>query len=251
MLESTGMDIFSALIRDLTFILLSLICSAGLFMLYNRFPPAWFMSKGDPVRPSLLRKFPDGALFVSSIVILSFIFFTKDGYSLLLICEFLTMIFLVMISASDMKTGIIPDQFTAGLLFSSLFWMAYDIFLVQSADKLWYQILTTRIAAGLAGGAVLLVIGITGKLILKKDSVGMGDVKLMFACGLIADLKGIPAVFILSFLLALIPALIGIFSKRKAFDRLPFAPFISASVLIFLIFPDEIAMVSSYYGGLM
>ena len=251
MLESIGMDIFAALLQNLVFILLSVISATGLFMLYNRFPPAWFMGKDDPVRSSLLRKFPDGAVFISCLVVFSFIFFTKNSYSLILICDLFSMIFLVMISASDIRTGMIPDQFTAGLFFSSLFWIAYDIFLVQSADKAWYQILTTRFAAGLAGGAVLLIIGIAGKFILKKESVGMGDVKLMFACGLVVDLKGITAVFVLSFLLALIPALIGILSKRRTFDRLPFAPFISASVLIFLIFPEEIAMIGSYYGGLL
>ena len=204
--------------------------------------------KSVPVRSSLLRKFPDGAAFICCIVMLAFVLFVKDGYSLILICGILSMIFLVMISAADIKTGLIPDQFTAGLFFSALFWMAYDIFLVQAADKQWYEVFTTRLAGGLIGGALMLITCFAGKLLLKKESVGMGDVKLMFACGAIVDLKGIIAVYMLSFLLAFIPAIIGIIKRHKGTGTLPFAPFISAAVMITLIFPAETALIASAFG---
>ena len=248
------MDIYVILLRNMVYILLSFICSAGLFALYNRFPPAWFMERvgteATQPKPSLLRKFPDGSIYISTLTLISFVFFTRYGYSLLLLCCLLSAVFLVMISASDIKTGLIPDQFTLGLIFSSLFWMAHDIFLVSNADKEWYEVFTTRILAGSIGGGALLLIGIIGKLLMKKESVGMGDVKLLFACGLVVDLKGIAAVIAISFILALIPALTGILTRRKFFDRLPFAPFISAATVLYLLFPEQTAMIFLFNGGL-
>ncbi len=268
MVKSIGMDAFTLAIRNMAFILLAAAAAAGLFLLYNRLPPAWFMEHPSARRSgeagpepaeypdSRMRKSPDGVLFGFAITLVSFLFFLQYGYSLLLICNTVPLLFFAMIFAADLKTGIIPDPFVVGLIFSSLFWIAYDISVLVTARQPLYYAFIGRIPAALCGGAVIWLIGKIGSLLLKEDAMGMGDVKLVFACGLIVDFAGIFWIIGLSFLLAFIPAILGmIFRKRGAAvppswkrGRLPFAPFIIAAAVIYMLFPTEFAMFAAWYG---
>lgn len=273
MVKSAGMSIFSLAIRNIAFLLFVSAGSFGLYRLYNRMPPAWFMEhpgarksgSGEPAgiasgrQPSpRMAKFPDSLLFCFSITLIAFIFFIQYGYSLLLICNLAPLMFFAMIFVSDIKTRIVPDQFVLGLLFSSLFWIANDISLLLPDGRPLYLSVADRIPAALCGGAVIFLIGRIGERILRQEAIGMGDVKLIFACGLIVGFAGIFWVVILSFLLAFIPAVLGIIyrkrrsgsSKAAGLNQLPFAPFIIAATVLYMLFPAELAFIASWYGGL-
>ncbi|MHB8961874.1 MAG: prepilin peptidase [Saccharofermentanales bacterium] len=262
------MNIFSLAISNIAFLLLASSGSIGLYLLYNRMPPAWFMEHPGSREPEgealenrpiyRMKKFPDSVLFCFSVVLLSFVFFIQYGYSLLLVCNLVPLVFFALIFVADVKTGIIPDQFVAGLVFSSLFWIAYDISILLAESQPLYYSITGRLPAALFGGAAIFLIGRIGGFILKQEAMGMGDVKLMFACGLIVDFAGIFWVMALSFLLAFVPALFGIINKNRpkagtgifGSGRLPFAPFIVGAAAIYMIFPAEFAFVAAWYGGL-
>lgn len=247
------MNIFSSFLESLVFLLISTIAGGSLFFLYNHFPPAWFIDYSDQEKnnkntSSLMKKVPDGVLFISIFVIFSFLFFSIYGYSLTLICHILSFIFILLISTADIKTGIIPNPLVIGMIFTSLFWMVNDMFAVQSAEKLWYEIFTTRIMSAIIGAVILFLIAKLGVLLFKKEGMGMGDVKFIFACGLLVDMDGIFIVVILSFLLAFIPSIICAIKKRKSTGSIPFGPFISAATVIYLVLPNEFASIISWYG---
>ncbi|MHB1454225.1 MAG: prepilin peptidase [Saccharofermentanales bacterium] len=262
------MNIFALAINNIAFLLLTAAGSFGLYRLYNHMPPAWFMEHPGIAEPGSvesgmppsyrIRKFPDSILFCFSTVFLSFVFFIQYGYSLLLICNLVPLVFFAMIFVSDIKTGIIPDQFIAGLIFSSLFWIFHDISVLLASHQPLYSSLTGRIPAALCGGAIIFLMGRIGGLLLKQEAMGMGDVKLIFACGLIVDFEGIFWVIILSFLIAFIPALIGIVYKKRRIippgvfgaGQLPFAPFIVAAAILYMVFPAEFAFLAAWYSGL-
>lgn len=268
MVKSAGMSILSLAISNIAFLLLVTAEGFGLYRLYNRMPPAWFMEHPgnmDPddgtrgAQPSYrIRKFPDSVVFCFSIIFISFIFFIQYGYSLLLICNLVPLVFLAMIFVADIKTGIIPDQFVTGLIFSSLFWIFYDISILMAEHQPLYLSITGRIPAAVCGGAIFFLIGRMGSMMFKQEAIGMGDVKLISACGLIVDFAGVFWVIMLSFLLAFIPALLGIiFKKRRAagpkvfgVNQLPFAPFIVAAMIIYMMFPAEFSFLAAWYGGL-
>jgi prepilin signal peptidase PulO-like enzyme (type II secretory pathway) len=273
------MNAFAITIHNIAFLLLSTVGSIGLRMLYNRMPPAWFRehpaaaARGetppDRLEPEIfpsysLRKFPDTVLFCFSLVFFSFVFFIQYGYSLLLICNLVPLLFFGMLFAADIKTGILPDQFVVGLAFSSLLWIVYDISVLLTTGQPLYYAFSGRIPAAFSAAAILFLIGRIGSLLMKQDAMGMGDVKLIFACGLIVDFAGIFWVILLSFLLAWIPSLIGLIGrKRRAAvsdaaetagvfkaNQLPFAPFIVSASLLYMIFPAEFAWIASWYSGL-
>lgn len=252
------MNAFTIALTNFLFIGLETMVAVLLYILYNRFPLSWFLEHDssrdvvskigseDFISPRL-KKFPDSVIFCSGFIIVTFVFYLQHGFSLLFACNFLTLIFLFYIAVSDLKTRIIPDQFISGLIFVSLFWILYDMSTIYVSEAMWYEMIFSRLLGALAGGSVILLIGFIGSRLLKQEAMGMGDVKLMFACGLIIGINAIFVVLALSFILAFIPAIIQIRNnrhgrRREAFkgnNQMPFGPFIALSTILFLVFPAE------------
>jgi prepilin signal peptidase PulO-like enzyme (type II secretory pathway) len=251
------MNAFTIALTNLLFIGLEVMVAVLLYFLYNRFPLSWFLehdSNSDMVSGAgsddfispRLKKFPDSIVFCSGFVVVNFIFYLQHGFSLLFFCNLLSVIFLFYIAVSDLKTRIIPDQFISGLIFISLFWILYDMSTIYVSEAMWYEMIFSRLLGALAGGGVILLIGFVGSKLFKQEAMGMGDVKLMFACGLIIGINAIFAVLALSFMLAFIPALIQIRNSRhgrsgavKMDSQMPFGPFIAMATILFLVFPSE------------
>lgn len=251
------MNAFTIALTNLLFIGLEVMVAVLLYILYNRFPLSWFLehdSNSDKVSSvgsddfisPRLKKFPDSIVFCSGFVAVNFIFYLQHGFSLLFFCNLLSVIFLFYISVSDIKTRIIPDQFISGLIFVSLFWILYDMSTIYVSQYMWYEMIFSRLLGAVTGGGVILLIGFVGSKLIKQDAMGMGDLKLMFACGLIIGINAIFVVLALSFMLAFIPAIIQIRNSRnnrkgvvKKDNQMPFGPFIAMSTILFLVFPSE------------
>jgi len=130
---------------------------------------------------------------------------------------------LIGITATDLETGYIPDLFTlpgmaAGLLFSALA-------PALQGQEIWHQGLW-RSAAGLfLGGGILLLTGILGNWIYKKDSMGGGDIKLIAMLGAFLGMKNVMLVFLLGPILALPFALYVKLARKK--ETIPYGPFLA------------------------
>ena len=259
------MEIFIRILSNILFLAAGLLGSIGAFLLYNRLPPAWFLDYGenvpkavnDPARPSpRMKRFPEGIWFCVILLFVFFLFYIQCGLSLLLVCNLFSVFFLSYVCVADVKTRIIPDQFIIGLLFASLLFMVDDLSFIQESGGTWYRGILMRLLGGAAGGLILWLVKTLGSALFKQEAVGMGDVKLLFACGLLAGFSGVFWVIALSFLFAFLPALNRLIhltqSKQHpaSAKQLPFAPFIVAATTLYLLFPAEFAFVSHWYGNL-
>jgi leader peptidase (prepilin peptidase)/N-methyltransferase len=82
---------------------------------------------------------------------------------------------------------------------------------------------------------ILWFIAVLGKLIFRKDAMGMGDVKLM---GAIGAYLGWPSVLftlmVSSFLGAIVGVSLVLTGKKEMQSRIPFGPYIALAALIWM-----------------
>ena len=94
----------------------------------------------------------------------------------------------------------------------------------------------------LIGFGVMLFIGLFGKLLYKKESLGGGDMKLFGALGLCTGIDGIIAIFILTTLISAGHTIYLLARKRiKMTDHRPMVPYIAVSAGIYLVLLHEIS----------
>ena len=127
---------------------------------------------------------------------------------------------LVIISVSDISYYIIPDEVL--IFFSGYFIIVNTI--VNGVLSSLFQVLSGLVLFAFMYGIMLL-----GNFIFKKDTLGGGDIKLMFVVGLVINpFLGIVVIFISS-LLALPVSLVILLVKKE--NLVPFGPFIVTSFL--------------------
>ena len=93
----------------------------------------------------------------------------------------------------------------------------------------------------IAGGGILGVIALISLLLLKKEGMGGGDIKLMAMTGFFVGWE----ITLLSLILAVYMAAIVIllliaFKLLKRGDHIPFGPFLSIGIIISLLFSEDI-----------
>ena len=127
---------------------------------------------------------------------------------------------LTIISVSDMTYYIIPDEV---LIFFSAYFLII-IAITEGVMPALFHILSGIVLFGFMYGIMLL-----GNKIFKKETLGGGDIKLMFVVGLIENpFLGIVIIFLSSFL-ALPISLLILWKKKE--NLVPFGPFIVTSFL--------------------
>ena len=130
---------------------------------------------------------------------------------------------LIGVTATDFETGYIPDLFSlpgmaAGLIFSAWIPALHD-------QTIWYQALWRSAAGLLLGGGILLLTGVIGNWIYKKDSMGGGDIKLIAMLGAFLGMQKVLLVFLLGPILALPFALYVKFASKE--ETIPYGPFLA------------------------
>ena len=127
--------------------------------------------------------------------------------------------YLSSVTVNDVKRREIPDLTT--IVFSLLF-----------IAVIWWFDGPSGLLAGAIGAVVPAVLLLVAMLI-KKNSVGLGDIKMVAACGLICGFPGVFFVMFRAALAILVYSLIMlIFKKLKLKSELPFAPFLLFGALI-------------------
>ncbi len=161
-----------------------------------------------------------GILFATSY----FIF----GFSYELILALIISSFLVIVIVSDINYLIIPDEVT--------FFFCLLLFLIKIfVEGLWNALLS--LGSGVFLFLIMYLIMIIGNLLFKKESMGGGDVKLMFFVGMIiGPILGMFSIF-LSSLIAL-PLSLMVYVKDKN-NVIPFGPFILISLYVIMLFGIE------------
>lgn len=154
-------------------------------------------------------------------LIWGYILFTKFGFILYYFSIYLLINILLIIAIIDYKTKYIPDILILVLLALGM-WTMFVI-----PDVSFYNPLLTSII-------LFLVLLIANKV--SKDSIGMGDVKLIPVISLFLGFSNIFSVIFISLLLSLIFGVILIIKDKKDIKtEIPFVPFIFIGVLLNLL----------------
>jgi leader peptidase (prepilin peptidase) / N-methyltransferase len=92
-------------------------------------------------------------------------------------------------------------------------------------------------AGSILGGGSLWLVAWIGYWIMKRDAMGGGDIKLMFALGLfLGGAKVLLAIFLASFL----GAIAGLAMRGASFEERPFGPWLALGSLIALVYGDAL-----------
>ena len=156
--------------------------------------------------------------------------FLLYGFTLLTPIYWLAIAGLILGTFIDIWHMILPDRITIGgmILFPVLSALVPAL---HGAENFSGGIIKSLV--GLAAGFGLFwIVRITGGAVLKKEALGLGDVKLMGAVG---ALLGWQAVLYVTFISAFTGALIGLIlialRRRDLQSRIPYGPYISAAAV--------------------
>ena len=144
---------------------------------------------------------------------------------------------LIIISFIDLKEQIVPDVISLpGIVLGFIisFFVPYISFINSGLGIL-------------VGGGIILIIGLAGSVIFKKEAMGGGDVKLAAMIGAFLGWRYIIISLFLGFFLGAIVGIVLILSKIKSReDVVAFGPFIVLGSLITLLCGEKIL---SWYLG--
>jgi leader peptidase (prepilin peptidase)/N-methyltransferase len=144
---------------------------------------------------------------------------------------------LIIIAFIDLNEQIVPDIISlpgivVGFILS--FFVPYISFINSALGVL-------------VGGGIILIIGLAGSVIFKKEAMGGGDVKLAAMIGAFLGWRYIMISLFLGFFLGALAGIFLILSKIKSReDTVPFGPFIVLGSFITLLWGEEI--ISWYIG---
>jgi leader peptidase (prepilin peptidase)/N-methyltransferase len=152
---------------------------------------------------------------------------------------FMTILFAVLAIASfiDYKTRIIPPILPIIL---TILGFAFSILKALTLSESLWIALWNSLLGFLIGGLFLFAAAILGRLILKKETMGGGDIKLMAGAGACLYWERVLLADILAFFIAAFVGLVLILCKK--IDRktyIPFVPFLAGGVYIAALLPQK------------
>lgn len=167
--------------------------------------------------------------------------YLRFGFAWQLLVYMALVSLLIVISAIDFKTMEIPN----GLIIAGF--VVGAIQLIVTVFSGLFGNWTSYVIGLFAGGLPLLLIALIAGILLKREAMGGGDVKLMAFCGFIIGWKlVIPAYLIGIIVGAVISVLLMALGRKKRGDEIPFGPFLSLGVVLSVFFGD--ALIDWYLG---
>lgn len=203
--------------------------------LFGKFPEKWLQDYGvketDPdYRVSKrMRPVPEGiaACVICAIFYIVAVIFCANSYivtfkPLHLLVIVLLIPDLVLVMMSDKLNRIIPDQFSVYIALVGVISVISDITegsVWFTPEAKWYLPILNKVIASVIGGGVIWLIGVVSITFFGKESIGMGDMRLLFATGLITGCYGIIVLIYVSIFTALIWAIPLLIRKRRRIAR--------------------------------
>lgn len=146
------------------------------------------------------------------------------GFTLELITAIIFVSSLIIIIISDIEHMIILDEV---LIIASFGIIIVDLFSIGAYET------SLRVVAGIGAFLTMLLVKKTGDLMFKQESLGGGDIKLMFLIGLVIGYPmAVCNIFFATFIAFPIALFLLIFKKDNI---IPFGPFLSMSGIILYI----------------
>lgn len=167
----------------------------------------------------LLTELLMGALFV-------LIFFSEGMINVNVLRDWGVACALLALSITDLDSFIIPDRLIAFLI---IWWAAFTVIFWRMGADLVPMLRSGLLGAALAGGFVLIISLIMDK-VMGRETMGGGDIKLLFACGLYTGIAGGLFLIIASSIIGLI---VMALAKKK---QIPFGPSISLAAMLVILY---------------
>jgi len=227
-------------------IIIGLVLSilAGIFAgfstiyVFNRIPAKWLCDYGQEPDKEMwgvrIKQRPWTVIFTLVFIVSSIKLMDQGAvYS---IVGMLALWLLLQIGIADKMYMIIPDQYVIALAITALGFIPFQVTYLSPLFGV------------LIGGGSILIIGLLGQLLFKKEAMGFGDVKLFAAIGLMSGTKGIIIILFMTFIISAIIYGIGLVARIiKSGDALPLGPFIAGSTAAYIIFNYEITTLVNIY----
>lgn len=148
----------------------------------------------------------------------------KYGFGLALVLYCILGSILIAVSVIDLKHKIIPDSLNISVAAIGIVFVLYD-----------GSIILDRVFGAFIGFALFFAIA------LATDAMGGGDIKLIAGLGLVFGVQGVLFIMFFSFVIGAVISVILLITKFKSRkDEIPFGPFISAAVLLYIFYGSEI-----------
>lgn len=187
--------------------------------------------------------------YLSSLPVFKLANFLSLSYTLLAIGYTLVFITLLLITLIDIRLKLIPDEANIFLIILSIpiilfgqneFGLTSGSFLGPSAaifslrDNIWLNHLASLVFGALFFAALI--------FITRGRGMGMGDLKLAAALGVVFGWPDIILITVLSFILGSIFGLPSLITKKMGLkSSLPFGPFIALGALTTFFFAEDLA----------
>lgn len=222
--------------------------------LFNRLPASWLCDYGEEPGPELeaprLYRRPDalkfGLLFSAAFLLL---YLQYGGKNLYFFTCCAAVVLLAVVAVSDAKYGVIPDQFTLMLLAPGVAVAAWELL---GGGGIFFLKSYSPFAGALLGGALYLLLGFLGKLFYRKESIGMGDVKLFAVLGFFCGFPQVVFVFLLTIVLAGFHfILLMLFKKLEKDSYLPLGPYICLAFYLYLAFRWQLNYLVGWYAAML
>jgi len=154
---------------------------------------------------------------------------------------------LMMILLSDIRYCIIPDELIiAGCIFATV---AAFPDILSGPD--WASRLSPVLGAAVGAG-IIFAINCLGRLLYKKDALGMGDLKLMVVCGIVCGTSGTVIAMLIGILAAGIWFAAAIALKKvRSEEYMPLGPFLIFGTLFTLCFRPMVDAFLAWYISLI
>lgn len=213
----------------------------GAVFFFNKIPVTWLCDYGEKPEDKLwgirIPKYPWSLAFSLLFIAMSYVLWGKG--ILYAIAGILCLWFLLLISIADIKYMIVPDQFVVAVSVTAVGFIPFQ----EGFFSPFY--------GALLGSGSFLIIGLIGKLFLKKEAMGFGDVKLMAAIGLVTGFSGMVIVIVVTFFSSGIIMGIGLLSRKlKKESYQPLAPYIAVSAAAFILFKPWLLSAYNWYFAL-
>ncbi|MCL1808925.1 MAG: A24 family peptidase [Clostridiales bacterium] len=211
-------------------VVFGVLAGSSAVVVFNRMPAGWLCDYGEEPEGELKQKdvpriksYPWKMAF-SMLFVLSAVKMAAFDLQYAA-AAIVSMWALLIIAIADQKYMIIPDQFVVLLAITAFSYVPYH---ASFLSPLW---------GALIGGGCMLVIGVIGKLLFKKEALGFGDVKLFAAVGLITGPFGVSVILMASSFLSCFVFGISLLRKKvKRTDVLALGPYIAFSAAVYLVF---------------
>lgn len=183
------------------------LAGAIITYLFGKFPDKWLQDYGvtpeDPdYRPSKrMRPFPEGliAAVFCAVSYCATVFFCKEAYIDTFKPMHLAVILLViptlaLVMMADKLNRIIPDQFTIFIGVCGILSVLADFFegsVWFSPDVKWWIPILNKVIASLVGAGFIWLIASLSLTFLGREGMGLGDVWLLLATGLVTGCYGL------------------------------------------------------------